>query len=197
MCLLKEAASAWLDLVTTEYEIIAGRKGKQYKINLIFECTDFPHLAGMHYASDVAFNLNANEYHGEKLVYALVSDRLDGKAIEKSRNWTKIQGRLKAIINLKQTLDTKFQLALFNQKNVPTGSKIDADYLIKNLDTGETYFIFIDEDQNHRQYCKSAFAQNKTDYMKNQALLTLLKITKFEQDTESVLFIHPNFTTKE
>ena len=55
MCLFKQAAVAWSELIGTKYEIIAGRKGEQYTINLDFEAADFPHLAGIQYAPDVDF----------------------------------------------------------------------------------------------------------------------------------------------
>lgn len=193
MCLLRRAAEAWQSLVETEYEIIAGRKGKTYIIKLEFDCADFPHLAGMQYARDVDFGLNESEYYGEKLVKVLLNGKLDGCKIEKSRRWPKIRGRLKAIINLQNTLDTEFELANFDPGKVRTGSKIDAEYVIKNLDSGETYFVFVDEDDAHRQYCKSAFAQENVDYMCNQARLVVLKVTKIEQGVEKTLFVHPNY----
>ncbi len=198
MCLFKQAAKAWLDLIGTEYEIVTGRRGKQYTIKLDFEAADFPHLAGMQYARDADFNLNPDEYYGEKLIPALIDGKLDGTGIERSRNWPRIEGRLKAIINLQKTLDSKFAIALFDQENVKyTNSSIDADYVIKNLDSGETYFVFIDEDKNQRQYCKSAFKQEKIDFMDGQQKLTLLKNTKRVDGVDNVLFLHPNFKPTE
>ena len=198
MCLFKQAAQAWQSLIGTEYEIVTGRKGKQYTIKLDFEAADFPHLAGMQYARDVDFELRASEYYGEKLVPALIDGKMDGAKIEKSRNWSKIEGRLKAIINLQKTLDSNFSIALFDPKRVKgTNSKIDADYLIKNKDTGETYFVFIDEDKNQRQYCKSAFEQESVDFMDNQQKLTVLKNTKYKNGSVDLLFVHPNYKSVE
>ncbi len=194
MCLLLEAAKAWQKLVETEYHITAGRKGKSVSIRLGFDFADFPHLAGMQYAQDIDFGLRSSEYYGEKLVPALLCGKMDGSKIEKGRNWEKIKGRLNAIIALQKTLDSEFSIALFDPfKVVHTNSKIDADYVIMNLDSGETYFVFIDEDKNHRHYCKSAFAKSNIDYMKNQPLLTVLKKEKFENGSRHVLFQHPNF----
>ena len=195
MCLFKQAAEAWLELIGTEYEIITGRKGKPYTINLDFAAADFPHLAGMQYALDVDFGLRSSEYYGAKLIPALVDGKLDGTKIEKSRNWSKIiEGRLKAIINLQKTLDSNFAISLFDPRKVRgTHSKIDADFLIKNLDTGETYFVFISEDSTHRQYCKSAFAQEGVDFMDNQQKLTILQNTKRINESATVLFTHPNY----
>ena len=72
-------------------------------------------------------------------------------------------------------------------------SKIDADYIIKNLETNETYFVFIDEEQSHRQYCKSAFKKDHIDYMDNQQKLTLLQSTKCINGITEILHTHPNY----
>jgi len=195
MSLLRRAAVAWMQLVGTEYIIVAGRKGKLHQIRLQFAYGDFPHIAGMQYARDVALNLNPNEYYGEKLVPVLISGKLDGKRIETSRNWPKIRGRLSAIINLQKTLETHFELAQFDPKKVKTNSKIDADYVLRNARTGEVYFVFIDEDAEHRQYCKSAFERTGVDFMLNQPLLTILECRKCTQQETVILYRHPNYTT--
>jgi len=193
MCLLLEAAKAWQRLVKIEYHITVGRKGKSVRLRLDFDFADFPHLVGMQYAQDVDFGLRLSEYYGEKLVPVLLCGKMDGSKIEKSRNWEKIKGRLNAIISLQKTLDSEFSIARFDSSRVHTNSRIDADYVIKNLDSGETYFIFIDESKEHCHYCKSAFAKGNIDYMQNQPLLTVLKKVKFENGNSRVLFQHPNF----
>ncbi len=193
MSLFLEAAKAWQKLVEIEYLITAGRKGKSVSLRLGFDFADFPHLAGMQYAQDADFGLRSSEYYGEKLVPALLCGKMDGSRIEKSRNWEKIKGRLNAIISLQKTLDSEFSIAFFDSSKVHTNSRIDADYVIKNLNSGETYFIFIDENKEHRYYCKSAFAKSNIDYMQNQTLLTVLKKVKFENGNSRVLFQHPNF----
>lgn len=72
-------------------------------------------------------------------------------------------------------------------------SQIDADFIIKNERSGETYFVFIDEKDEHQHYCKSAFAKENVDYMENQSMLTVLKKEKIENGETVVLYRHPNF----
>lgn len=191
MCLFVEAAKAWQQLTKTRYSITAGRKGKLYQFRLEFDNADFPHLAGMQYAQNVDFGLHISEYYGDKLVPALLSGKMDGGKIEKSRSWEKIKGRLHAIISLQQTLESDFSIALFDPAK--SNSKINALYVIKNNISGETYFVFIDKDNGHRHYCKSAFAQNCIDYTKNQSLLTRLKIDKVYDGKTYPIYRHPNF----
>ena len=191
MCLFVEAAKAWQQLTKTRYYIAAGRKGKLYRFRLEFGSADFPHLAGMHYAQDVDFGLRSSEYYGDKLIPALLNGKMDGRKIEKSRSWERIKGRLQAVINLQQTLESDFSIALFDPAK--SNSKIDALYVIKNNISGETYFVFIDKDKEYRYYCKSAFAQVGIDYTKNQSLLTRLKVDKFDNGKQQLIYQHPNF----
>ena len=122
----------------------------------------------MHYARGVDFGLRRNEFEGGKLLDSLLSGKLDGTRLEKSRNWEKIKGRLNAIICLEQTLESDFIIAHFDSRRVLTGSKIQAEYVIQNTSTGEIFFIFLDKDPSQRYYCKSAFAKTNVDYLKNQ-----------------------------
>lgn len=193
MCLFVEAAKAWHQLIQTRYYITAGRRGKTYSFRLDFDYADFPHLAGMQYAQDVDFGIRDSEYYGDKLVPALLDGKMDGSRIEKSRNWERIKGRLQAIIGLQKTLESDFSIALFDPTKVHTNSRIDADYIIKNNESGESYFVFIDKDTKYRYYCKSAFAKGNVDYMRNQAQLTRLKVDKFENGKRQLLYLYPNY----
>lgn len=193
MNLLLQAAYAWAQLTCAEYRITVGRKGHTSCFQLCFSPEDFPHLCGMQYARDVDFGLRRNEFEGNKLLASLLSGKLDGARLEKSQNWEKIKGRLNAIIRLKQTLESDFVIARFDSKRVLTGSKIQAEYVIQNTTTGEIFFIFLDKDQSQRYYCKSAFAKTNVDYLKNQALVTVLEKEKYIDGTWKLLFRHPNY----
>ena len=192
MCLLTEAARRWEQLSQTEYHILVGKRGKEISIHLKFDFADFPHLSGMQYAQDADFGIRASQYYGAKLVPALLHGKMDGSRIESSRNWGKIKGRLDAIIGLKETLEGNFQIAFFNPRKVRANSRIDADFIIKNEESGETFFVFIDEEHG-RHYCKSAFAKDNVDYMENQSMLTVLKKEKTENGKTTELYRHPNF----
>lgn len=193
MSLFLDAAMAWQELVQIEYCITVGRKGRMVSFRLQFDLADFPHLAGMQYARDVDFGLRPSEYYGEKLVPALLSGALDGQQLELGRNWEKIKGRLDAILHLKETLESDFVIARFDPSKVRTYSQIGAKYVITNLNSGEIYFVFIDENRECRHYCKSAFTKADVDYIQNQSRLTVLKKEKIEGGDRHTLYQHPNF----
>ena len=187
MGLLLDAAKVWDSLHNTYYIMDVARKGKLQRIELSFSSEDFSHLAGMQYAQDVDFGIRKSLYYGERLIPALLSGQMNDEKIENSRNWEKISGRLSAIINLTKTLDGQFVIVSFNNTRVKGYCKIAAKYAIKNVISGDMYFLFIDE-RSGQYYFKSAFKKEDVDYTENQPVLTMLQKIKVIDNARSVLY---------
>lgn len=194
MGLLRDAAIAWNNLQNTTYELLLGWKGKQsYSFVLTFCSEDFPHIAGMQYTTDIDFGLNRAEVRSSKLIFKILRGEIDDSQIEKSTEWAcKLRGRLEGIICLEQALDTDFEIYRFDPKRVPHGSRIDAKYVIKNIHTGSTFFVFVDEAAN-RWFCKSIFQLNVADYTTNQTRLTVLKKEKRKNGAILFSYTHPHY----
>ena len=192
MGLFWDAVCAWNELCNISYSIDLGYKGKQFAINLTFEPGDLPHLAGMQYAKDVDFGLRRSEYYGAHLIGAVLDGKLDENRIYSARAWPRIEGRLKAIISFQQTLSGDFDIAKFNPKKVAGSCNIDAEYVIRNKVSGDIFFIFLAPD-GKRYFCKSAFQNNHTDYMRYQTSMTVLKVVKWADEEPEILYKHPNF----
>ena len=192
MGLLLDAAKAWDALTSVIYRIEIGRKGKHSSIELAFDLSDFPHLAGMQYAKDVSFSLRPAQYYGSKLVPVLLAGTMDDSLITKSQSWDRIEGRLKAIINLQNTLEGEFIIAQFFPKRVPGFCNIQAKYVIKNSVSGEMFFVFLDEESG-RHFCRSAFQSDELDYTLNQPILTVLEVTKESAGHTTLLRRHPSY----
>lgn len=124
---------------------------------------------------------------------SFLSGKLEAANMERSLNWPRIKGRLNAIIHLQETLDTEFLIARFRPNLVRIHCKIDAEYIIKNLHSGEVFFVFIDKGTGQRYYCKSAFERTTIDYLENQAVLTVLKKEKVMNGIPTLLYLHPNY----
>lgn len=192
MGLFFDAACSWNELCTVSYSIELGYKRKQSTIHLTFAPEDLPHLAGMQYAKDVDFGLRQSEYYGPKLMDAVLSGRLDENRIYRARNWPRIEGRLKAIVHLQQTLSGDFAIARFNPKKVSGDCRINAEYIIKNKVSGEIFFVFLASDEK-RYFCKSAFQKDEKDYMQFQTPMTVLQVVKHSGEAAEILYTHPNF----
>lgn len=194
MGLFLEAARVWDELCKISYSIILGYKGRLSEINLTFEPDDLPHLVGMQYAKDVDFGLRPAEYYGANLVNAVLSGRLNESRICNARAWPRIEGRLKAIINLRHTLSGDFEIARFNPKKVHGSCNINAEYIIRNRLYGQIFFVFLDS-QNGRYYCKSAFQNGYIDYMRFQTRMTVLSVTKQDSSGTELLYRREGFET--
>ncbi len=198
MGLLFDAAVAWSNLHSTTYKLLLGRKRTwSDSFSLSFYPEDFPHLAGMQYATDVDFGLNRAEIYSGKFISKIINREVDDEIIEKSAEWeTKIQGRLECIIAMEDALDNEFLICKFDSRSVPYGSNIVAKYVIKNLRTGITFFVFVDENEQ-RWFCRSIFQLNIADYTKNQTHVTVLKKEKWKDGSIVIDFTHPNYKPEE
>lgn len=195
MGLLLDAARHWNSLNNTSYCIITGYKKQTNIINLLFRNIDFDHLSGIHYANDIDFKLHRNQYRGEKLVPALLSQKLDDTLIEKSINWSKISDRLSAIIDICKILDSDFILYKFSRRKLPFYSDISAAFFLYSEQHQNGVFLFLDSEDSI-YYCKSIFKKDIRDYRENQTRLTVLKKTKIINGNQEVLYTYPNFIDK-
>ena len=181
-----------MELMTTEYVFILGYKSNAYNIPLTFEKVDFYHLSGMHYANDVDFKIHPSKMYGERLIDLVLSGKIDAYDIEKSKNWTRIKGRLEGIIALKEIMESEFSIYQFAPNRLGFNSGISAKYLIHNPDLNLSIFLFLDE-TGERFYCKSIFTEETRDYTKNQTPYKVLKKIKIKDGNEIELFRHPSY----
>ncbi len=195
MGLLYDAAVTWNGLQNTTYYLLLGRAGKRFApVTLDFLPEDFPHLAGMQYANDVDFNISRTERFGDKLVTKVINKDFDDTLIEKAENWSRrIEGRLRSILALEDTLDSDFLIYRFDSQKVKGSSRIDAEYVIKDKQTNFTFFVFVDEKDSCRWYCKSIFPYESVDYTSGQSRLTVLKKQKCISGTLVIDYTHKNY----
>ena len=194
MGLLFDAAVAWVNLYDTTYDFLLGRKGTwSSSFRLSFLPEDFPHLAGMQYATDIDFGLNRAEIRSGKFIERILSGEIDDELILKAAEWeNRLRGRLEGIILLEETLDNDFEIYKFNPNCVPFGSRIDAKYVIKNVRTGVTFFVFVAGD-DERWFCRSIFQLRVADYTKNQARVTVLKKQKICGGEMVIDYLNPHY----
>ncbi len=180
MGLLYDSAIAWEGLRDTTYYLLLGKAGKLCdSITLEFAPEHFPHLAGMQYAGDVDFNLNRAERMGKKFIRKVIAHDIDDTLVEKSENWdSRIKGRLNSILELEKTLDSDFLICKFDPRKMRNGSEIDAKYVIKSSTSNLSFFVFVDENDSSRWYCKSIFSFDCADYTIGQTRVTVLKKQK-------------------
>ena len=192
MGLLEDAANAWNTMQNRKYYLLLGRAGKSEEFTLSFHPRMFPHLAGFQYLNDIDLGIHRSEIFNGKLISKILSGKIKTEDILKSEKWENIKGRLLGIVELENTLDSQFLIHRFDPSRVPHGSLIEANYVIKNLKSGVTFFVFIDE-KNNEWFCRSIFRMEQTDYTINQARLTVLKKEKYIDEKLIFSYTHPNY----
>ena len=183
MSVLYDAATAWKDLLSVSYEITYGKKGVLYPLTISFEAEQFSHLCGIHHVKDVDLKV---PYPKEKFLQMVLNHQYDSVLLEKSIFWKDISGRLEALKKLQSILDSDFILYLFRRNVLPFYSEIDANYLIRNPETNDVVFLFLDG-PSQKLFCRSIFTKADRDYSINQKSTAVLKKVKRKEETIQIL----------
>ncbi len=197
MDLLYDAAAVWDRLLGYKYDMICGRKGKQYSIVLDFEASEFHHLAGFPHMKDLVLPVRFSQ---SKTLSKVLAGVVTEQMIAKSKNYDSvIRSKLEAVIRLEQLLNSRFQVYLFDQKKSPFYTKIQAKYMLVDEET-QVVFLFTDTDDGGATYfARSAFVMGDRDFRKNQTKLSVLKISRTELATghSDVIYCREGFTHPE
>jgi len=187
MDILKQAAEAWQEISQNTYKITYGLKKKLHYVNIIFDNSDFCHLAGFQYLKDIQLPALSPA----KLFNAVLNDEITAEQIQKAEKYeTMVETRLVALINLEEALDNDIKLFRYNSKNYSFYTAIEAQYLIEGQAQNNNMFLFVKKNDNYFT-CLSIFIKDQSrDYSQNQQKLSILHIEKINLVTneKTILF---------
>lgn len=180
-----DCVTSFVSLLSTEYEIILGRKGIAVKLVITFDKKDCFHLMGLQYLTD---RPELRRDRG-KIFDEIQKGIIKKEQIESSDFYHKIQDRVHFLPLLEKILDSNDTVFKYNQK-ANVYSMIEADYLMKNHMEDRNLFLFLSNAGNDNYFCRSFFPEEKMDYTKKQASWTLLykKKKNLIDGSESVLY---------
>lgn len=131
---IKECASNFQRLCDISYKFIVSFQRKTREINLNFKESDFFHLAGLQYLSDLAIPQNR-----KKIIYSILGDELTDQILAMSRYYKNtnshidVEMRIHELSNLEDYLDTDNLIKIFSVRDdIYLKSKIDAEYIIES-----------------------------------------------------------------
>ena len=182
---VNDCISSFISLLSTEYEIILGRKGIAVKLIIIFDKKDCFHLMGLQYLAD---RPELRRDRG-KIFDEIQKGIIKQEQIESSDFYYKIQDRIHFLPLLEKILDSNDTVFKYNGKT-NVYSMIEADYLMKNHMEDRNLFLFLSNKKDDYYFCRSFFPEEKMDYIKKQASWTLLykKKKNLSDGTEMVLY---------
>ena len=182
---VNDCISSFISLLSTEYEIILGRKGIAVKLIIIFDKKDCFHLMGLQYLAD---RPELRRDRG-KIFDEIQKGIIKQEQIESSDFYYKIQDRIHFLPLLEKILDSNDTVFKYNGKT-NIYSMIEADYLMKNHMEDRNLCLFLSNKKDDYYFCRSFFPEEKMDYTKKQASWTLLykKKKNLSDGTEMVLY---------
>jgi len=172
--LLYDAAKVYQDMQDFSLTLLIGRRGQSEKIEIIFDDSDFHHLAGLHKLKDI------NQVYKEnaKIVFRkILNGEIKYSDIEKSNFINQVDERLTIVKSFRTIFSNPSTVFKF-RKVVIQHSQIRWKYLLEFIhEDGALGYLFLDEYRlkpgNH--VCVSNFYK-KIDYGFQQIKYTLLKI---------------------
>ncbi|MBQ7054366.1 MAG: hypothetical protein IJN97_04010 [Oscillospiraceae bacterium] len=177
---LQKRTLAFKKLLDYEYRIILGRKGQKTEIVIDFEKTDFPHLIGLHKLTDILTGNIASEKMFERCLTGVVNY----KTISKSAKFETLGNRFKYFDKIEMMLDSNDVIFKCNTNSMAVFSRIIADFELKNIYGGLTFYLFLEKRNNsEKQYCKSFIQEGNIDYTYGQTKMTLLYKEKINKRT--------------
>ena len=198
MNLIYDAAAKFLMLEQFEYHFVVSQKRKLQTINLNFIDTDFFHIAGLHYLTDIVIPKDRTKTMNEILIKHTISDQTISRSVYYVSEDSKkdVKSRIEELRFLEDYLDTNNFIRIFNVRNQKRmSSVIEADYLIESWfkNSSDTVYIFIRQrKENPEYYCiVSFFKKNEVAYGGDNVFW--MKKVKKSVDIEQVLYINPNY----
>lgn len=180
-----DCINAFIPLLSTEYELVLGRKSVAVTLRILFDKKDCFHLMGLQYLVDRP-ELSRDR---SKVFDEIVDGTIAIEKIESSDFYKKIEQRIHFLPLLEQMIDSNDTVFKYNKK-ANMYSMIEADYLMENKMESRNLFLFLSNDDGDKYFCRSFFPEEKMDYSKNQASWTLLykKKTDLITGIETVLY---------
>ena len=186
---LLQCAKSYENLLNYKYHFVIARKGVCREFSIIFQKSDFHHLAGLHKLTD-----KRSLQHGsrEVLFNSILQSKYDMNYLQSSFHFDEMKDRLFALDNLEKLLDSENLVFKYNE-NVRVSSSIKSDYLIEGEVNSQTLFLFLasrEKSLENEQICRSFFPKSNIDYSIGQPNYTLLKKEKIRIDNSTVVFTY-------
>lgn len=196
--ILYDAAVKYGSMLSKGYNIVLGRRQKEYHIQLRFTKDAFYHLVGMQHLTDIKFSSK----NRERVYKDIMSGKITEEFLKKSIFYEKyfIEERITYLTRLEEMLDSCNVLFLINHKEYMQYTRIFADYLCEYMlpenNAGCLYFfavkIGLPNGENICHGC-SFFKKHDIDYRRGTSEAKLLlneKVINVGTDMEKVVKLY-------
>ena len=195
---INECASSFKKLCGISYRFIVSFQRKTREINLDFHETDFFHLAGLQYLSDLAIPRNRKTTLYNILERKCITDEVlqKSKHFHNNNSEVDVKSRIEELKFLEDYLDTENMIRIFSVKDdIYLNSKIDAEYIIESRLKNRhisVYIFLARRKENVDFYCVKSFFVKKNVVYGGNTLYWMYK-EKVVNGVSRILFKHKNF----
>lgn len=176
MDILRHCAENFNHLLSYQYHIVIGRKGKMLEFTITFDPADFHHLAGLHKLRD---NVRFQTGKRDDIFRDILAGKLTVQQAARSSFFQEMESRLRPLAELEAFIDSNELIFRYNAK-ANVFSAISADYLLQNDFEGNPVYLFLAQRTGKdTQVCRTFFPKVEKDYTEGQPRYTLLKKEKY------------------
>ena len=201
MDIILECAKNFEKLLDISYECVVSKSRKAQRFVIDFKPTDFYHLAGLQYLTDIDIGRNRS-----KILTDILNGKVTDKELSKSAMFKRMEtsrfdipSRIRALRYLEDYIDANNYIYIYSLKNeYSTPSLINADYVIKSSSrvSRKEAYIFLRKRQETDNYLVVSFFVKGNERYGGQNLYWLSK-TKKTGDEVKVLYRHPQYVAPE
>jgi len=198
MDVIYECAAKFVVLENYEYKFVISQNRKSWELKLNFCDSDFFHLAGLQYLTDISIPQNRKNV----LINIIEKKKITDSVIQKSRFFhnpkpdNDVKSRIEELRFLEEYLDTNNIIRIYNTRNMKyLSSNINADYIIESQFKGspDIVYIFLKKRKENPNYlCVVSFFKKDTITYSGDSLYWMLK-EKSSSTNCITLFQHKNY----
>lgn len=194
-----ECAAKFAVLERYKYRFVVCQNRQTRELLLNFTDSDFFHLAGLHYLTDISIPQNRKDTLKQVIEKKKITDELLHKSrfYINSKSDKDIKSRIEELRFPEEYLDTNNMIHIYNTQNDKySHSFIRADYLIESQFSGSKDIVYIflkKREENPNYLCvESFFKKDKITYGGDK-LYWMLK-EKIGSSEHITLYKHKNYT---
>ncbi len=148
------AATNFANLLDKKYRFVIASKGKSTEIELCFQKSDFHHLCGLQYLTDIRYIRRAPR---EDIFNDIISGKITSEYLKKSSHYTEIEGRIKNAQTLETFLDNTELVFKFLHNG---SSRIKFDFMFKSMNSNNNIYLYIIKNGADKYNCNSFYSRD-------------------------------------
>lgn len=190
---IRECIEAYDELIGVKYVFTVGRKNVEKDIVIHFNKSDFKHLVGLHYLTDIRSLHGSSEDIYDNIKNGVVSYSI----LENSTHYSEIESNRIALFPAIKSLIENNKLIFRFNKSQSAYTRIKYEYVMEFEGENDTSYLFLNKSRKEGEYSGvSFFKKEGRDYTKGQTRWTVLKIKRMTDDKEELIYKKSNYIEK-